>query len=177
MAAMVRYTFEPLGITTRPFLSFTSDDTVPVSFCPALWVRELMPASNLAAMAVPEERIPVAALTVVFAAGLGATLLVDFAEDLLLRSPSGELASTAGRCRSRFGLSVAAEPSWSPPHPSRRASARYTSRLPAMLPPQNYWTGLPSGCRRTPEGQFQGQFLVTSVSGKAKAQAVSRNRK
>src|SRR5918994_5190984 len=140
MAAMVRYTLEPFGITTRPFLSLTSDDTVPLSFCPALWVRELMPSSNLAAIAVPEERTAATGLAAFLAVGLAATLVVDLEGALLPRSLIGELASTAGRCRSRFGLSVASEPPWSPPHPARRASARYTSRLSTMLSPRNYWT-------------------------------------
>src|SRR5688500_15149205 len=100
MALMVTYTLEPAGITTLPFLSFTLASTVPVMFWPALWVRELIPSSNLAEMAVPEASIRsrAAALATGFAAGLAAGIRVDVLD---ARSFIGELASTAGRCRSR----------------------------------------------------------------------------
>src|SRR5215210_8145754 len=76
IAAIIRCTFEPAGIMTRPLLSLTSADTVPVSFCPALCVRELMPASNLAGMDVPDDKMPVTGFAAVFVAGLAAGLLV-----------------------------------------------------------------------------------------------------
>src|SRR3954447_522671 len=81
IAAIVRYTLEPLGMTTRPLLSFTSEETVPVSFCPALCVRELMPPSNLAEIAVPEERVMLVAIAAGFAAGFAAVFNAVLEDD------------------------------------------------------------------------------------------------
>src|SRR5918995_2866547 len=106
MVLIITCTLEPAGITTLPFLSFTLAATVPVMFWPALWVRELIPSSNLAEMAVPEASIRsrAAALATGFAAGLAGVRL----DVLDARSFIGELASTAGRCRSRVESSPAA---------------------------------------------------------------------
>src|SRR5689334_20842523 len=146
MAAMVRCTLDPAGITTCPLLSFTSEDTVPVSFWPALCVRELIPSSNLAEIAVPLARVAAPALAGAFVAGLAATLAVDFAGAFWgARSLNEALASTEGRCRSRSVLSAAIALAWSRPHPARRATASNASRLPAMVPLRNYWTGLKIG--------------------------------
>src|SRR3954469_967595 len=106
IAAMVRYTFEPRGITTRPLLSFTSEDTMPVSFCPALCVRELRPPSNLAEIAVPEDSVMLVAFAAGFAAVGDPVLVDDFAAGLEPLSFRGALASTPGRCRSRSESSM-----------------------------------------------------------------------
>src|SRR4026207_905948 len=82
IAALVRYPLEPFGMTTRPSLSFTSEDTVPVSFCPALCVRELMPPSNLAEIAVPEDSVMLVGFAAGLAAGFDAVLVDDFAAGL-----------------------------------------------------------------------------------------------
>src|SRR5918993_991195 len=103
MVLIITYTLEPAGITTLPFLSFTLAATVPVMFWPALWVRELIPSSNLAEMAVPEASIRSRAAAL--ATGLAAGIRLDVLD---ARSFIGELASTAGRCRSRVESSPAA---------------------------------------------------------------------
>src|SRR4051812_49698138 len=136
-------------MTTRPLLSLTSADTVPVSFWPALWVRELIPASNLAEIAVPDASIAAEGLAADFATGLAAGFAPGLAEvfgaALLPRSLSGALASTAGRCRSRSESSVSRDLSGPPPHPATMARVRNTSLLPAMGRLQNCWTGLSIG--------------------------------
>src|SRR5215210_8052017 len=149
MAAILRCTVDPFGMTTLPLLSFTSAETVPVSFWPALWVRELIPASNLAGIAVPEASTVAAGLAADFAtdfaAGFAPGLAGAFGAALLPRSLSGALASTAGRCRSRSESSVSRDLSGPPPHPATRARVRNTSLLTAMGLLRNYWTGLPIG--------------------------------
>src|SRR5690242_2893137 len=122
MAAMVRCTLDPAGITTCPLLSFTSEDTVPVSFWPALWVRVLIPSSNLAEIAVHLGRVAAPALGGAFVVGVAAALAVDFAGAFWGASLNEALASTGGRCRSRSVLSAAIALAWSRLYLARRAT-------------------------------------------------------
>src|SRR3954466_7366360 len=131
MAVIVTCTLAPAGITIRPLLSFTSEATVPVSFCPALWVRELIPASNLAEIAVPDASIAVEGLAADFATALAAGFTPDLAgvlgAALLPRSLSGAVASTAGRGRPRWESWVSRDLPGPPPPPATMARVRNTS--------------------------------------------------